>query len=752
MSKSLFIVESPAKAKTLSRYLGRDFVVKATVGHIKDLPSNSLGVNVARDFSPSYGIIRGKTKVVQAIREAAAGVEAVYLASDPDREGEAIAWHVAEEISRGKSQEGLPKFYRVLLHEITRTGLRKALDGAGELDKDRYESQLARRILDRLVGYELSPLLWKKVTGGLSAGRVQSVAVALIVDREREILAFVPQEYWVIRARLEGDNPPDFEARLVKIDGTKAQVGDEATARPLIERLRTAAWRVLSVEREEKRRWAPPPFITSTLQQEAFRLFRFSTKKTMSLAQRLYEGVEMGEMGAHGLITYMRTDSTRLADEAVFGVRKFIEEQFGASYLPDAPIRYKNKKSAQDAHEAIRPTSLDFHPDKVASFLDKDELKLYRLIWNRFVACQMAPARYDVTVATIAADEKWIFEATGKVLLFDGYLKLYLDDEAQEDGNDRLPPLRPEELLKLLSVDGEQQFTQPPPRFTEGTLVKELERKGIGRPSTYATILSTIQDKNYVERDKGKFRPTDLGFVVTDLLRENFADIIDVGFTAQMEEELDRIEEGNALRPDVLSTFWGKFKVELETAKTQMKSVKREPEKTDVVCPKCASPMVVRFGRKGSFLACSAFPECKTTLAFQRSEDGRLQVIQEKVADEKCDQCGAQMVLREGRFGRFWACSSYPKCRGTRPFSTGFACPREGCTGTLVEKKSKKNSTYYRCSRSPECEHVSFGRPKAVPCPSCNHAYMEEKGRGKARSLRCPKCGHSSEIQETGEA
>jgi DNA topoisomerase-1 len=752
MSKSLFIVESPAKAKTLSRYLGRDFVVKATVGHIKDLPSNSLGVNVGRDFSPSYGIIRGKTKVVQAIREAASDVEAVYLASDPDREGEAIAWHVAEEISRGRSQEKLPKFYRVLLHEITKTGLRKALDGAGELDRDRYESQLARRILDRLVGYELSPLLWKKVTGGLSAGRVQSVAVALIVDREREILAFVPQEYWIIRAKLQGDNPPEFEARLVRIDGAKAQVGDEATARPLIEQLKTAAWKVLSVEKEEKRRWAPPPFITSTLQQEAFRLFRFSTKKTMSLAQRLYEGVEMGEMGAHGLITYMRTDSTRLADEAVFGVRKFIEEQYGPSYLPDGPIRYKNKKSAQDAHEAIRPTSLDFQPDKVASFLDKDELRLYRLIWNRFLACQMAPARYDVTVATIAADERWIFEATGKVLLFDGYLKLYLDDEAQEDGNDRLPPLRPEELLKLLAVDGEQQFTQPPPRFTEGTLVKELERRGIGRPSTYATILSTIQDKNYVDRDKGKFRPTDLGVVVTDLLRENFADIIDVGFTAQMEEELDRIEEGNALRPDVLGSFWGKFKVELETAKTQMKSVKREPEKTDVVCPRCSSPMVVRFGRKGSFLACSAFPECKTTLAFQRGEDGQLQVIQEKVSDQKCDLCSAEMVLREGRFGRFWACSNYPKCKGTRPYSTGFPCPREGCSGSLVEKKSKKNSTYYRCSRSPECEHVSFGRPRPGACPSCNNPYMEEKGRGKAKSLRCPKCGHSAEAQDAGEA
>ncbi|MBM4352667.1 MAG: type I DNA topoisomerase [Deltaproteobacteria bacterium] len=752
MSKSLFIVESPAKAKTLSRYLGRDFIVKATVGHIKDLPSNSLGVNVAREFSPSYGIIRGKSKVVQSIREASMGVEAVYLASDPDREGEAIAWHVAEEISRGRSQDSLPRFLRVMLHEITRTGLRKALDDAGELDRNRYESQLARRILDRLVGYELSPLLWKKVTGGLSAGRVQSVAVALVVDREKEILAFVPQEYWIIRARLLGDNPPDFEARLVRIDGNKAQVSDEATARPLIERLKTAAWRVLSVAREEKRRWAPPPFITSTLQQEAFRLFRFSTKRTMSLAQRLYEGVDMGEMGAHGLITYMRTDSTRLADEAVFGVRKFIEEQHGPAYLPDGPIRYKNKKSAQDAHEAIRPTSLEFTPEKVASFLDRDELKLYNLIWNRFVACQMAPARYDVTVATVSADERWIFEATGKVLLFDGYLKLYLDDEAQEDGNDRLPPLRPEEMLKLLSLDGEQQFTQPPPRFTEGTLVKELEKRGIGRPSTYATILSTIQEKNYVERDKGKFRPTDLGVVVTDLLRENFADVIDVGFTAQMEEELDRIEEGNALRPEVLSSFWSKFKVELDTARMQMKSVKREPEKTDVSCPKCSSPMVVRFGRKGSFLACSAFPECKTTLAFQRGEDGRLSVIEEKVADEKCDQCSSQMVLREGRFGRFWACSNYPKCRGTRPYSTGFPCPKPDCGGTLVEKKSKKNSTYYRCSRSPQCDHVSFGRPRQVPCPSCGLPYMEEKGRGKARSIRCPKCGHSTEALEAGEA
>ena len=744
MPKSLFIVESPAKARTLSRYLGKDYIVKATVGHIMDLPSNSIGVKVDKDFSPDLRVIRGKSKVVQDIRSAAEEAENVYLASDPDREGEAIAWHVAREISRGrKGKDDEPTFYRVLLHEITRNGLKKALAEAGKLDRNRYESQLARRILDRLVGYELSPLLWKKVSAGLSAGRVQSVAVALIVDRERELQAFNPEEYWVVRASLEGRTPPEFSARLVRIEGEKALVPNEETATPLLENLRKATYMVDGVQRDEKKKYPLPPFITSTLQQEAHRLLRFTTRKTMSLAQRLYEGVDMGDMGTHGLITYMRTDSTRIADEAIFAARDFVKGNFGDDYMPPRVMRYKNKRSAQDAHEAIRPTSMKYSPDAVAKFLDRDLLRLYRLIWNRFLACQMAPARYDVTVVTIAADEKWVFESTGRVMLFDGYLKLYR--EAETNGNEAppLPGLDKGEQLKLLDVDGEQNFTQPPPRFSEGTLVKELERKGIGRPSTYATILSTIQDKKYVLRAKGRFTPTELGYVVTDLLRESFPRIIDHNFTALMEEELDRIEEGDVGRNEILNAFWEKFKVLLDGAKTNMRSIKKDPEKTDVVCPSCSAPMVIRFGRNGAFLACSTFPECKSTLAFERDETGKPTVVEETVSDETCPQCSGKMVLKEGRWGRFWACVQYPECKTTLPFSTGFPCPKEGCEGTLVEKRSKKKSIYYRCSRAPDCDHVSFARLTDKKCSSCTNPYMEEKGRGKNKTLRCPKCGHS---------
>jgi len=744
MPKSLFIVESPAKAKTLSKYLGGGFVVRATVGHIKDLPADSLGVKPDKGFAPSFRVIQGKSKVISAIRSAAQGVDEVYLASDPDREGEAIAWHVAEEIQKEFKGNNCPEFKRVLLHEITKTGLKKALSEAGKLDRDRYESQLARRILDRLVGYELSPLLWKKVSGGLSAGRVQSVAVALVVDREREIQAFVPQEYWVITADLEGVNPPKFQARLIKVDGEKALLPDEATARPLLDHLRTVPWAVLDVQREEKKKYSPPPFITSTLQQDAHRIFRFTTKRTMALAQQLYEGVDMGGMGTHGLITYMRTDSVRVSEEALHAVRGFIDSTFGARYVPSSPNRFRNKKSAQDAHEAIRPTSMEFTPDKVAGYLDKDQARLYGLIWNRFVASQMAPAVFDVTEVTIRAGDRWLFQATGKVLLFDGFLALYRDFESDDDAAGALPPLNPGESLRLLDINGEQRFTQPPSRFTEGTLVKELEKKGIGRPSTYATILSTIQDKQYVERDKGKFAPTELGFVVTDLLRANFPDVMDVGFTAQMEEELDRVEEGAEKREELLEKFWSGFKTALDTARTNMRSVKKEPEKTDVKCPKCGSAMVIRFGRRGAFLACSAFPECRTTMAFERGGDGAPKAVEEVISPEKCELCGANMVLRQGRFGKFWACTTYPKCKGTRPYSTNLPCPREGCGGTLIEKLSKKKTTFHRCSNYPKCDFVSFGRLKPVACTECANPYLEEKGRGKAKSFVCPKCGNQS--------
>jgi len=740
MPKALLVVESPAKARTLSKYLGKDFVVRATVGHIKDLPTNQLGVAVGRDFQPTLQLIRGKSKVIEAIREAARGASSVFLASDPDREGEAIAWHVADEISRGRKSEDVPPLYRVLLHEITRTGVRKALDAPGELDRKRYESQLARRIVDRLVGYELSPLLWKKVSGGLSAGRVQSVAVALVVDREREIVGFKPQEYWVIKALLDGRLPPQFAAKLVRIDGKKSEIGSSEQAQPLIEALRAARYSVDSVKRDEKQRFAPPPFITSTLQQDAHRILHFSAKKTMQLAQKLYEGVDIGDMGTAGLITYMRTDSLRVSDEAVGAVRDYVRTSFGPQYVPQSPNRFRNRKTAQDAHEAIRPTSMDFSPDKVARYLERDMARLYSLIWNRFVASQMAPAKFDVTVVGITADGRFGLEATGRVQLFDGFLRAFRDVEAEDGDEPALPPLAVGEPLSLARVDGEQNFTQPPPRFTEGTLVKELEKLGIGRPSTYATILSTIEDKSYVDKEKGRFRPTDLGFVVTDLLRENFPKIMDVQFTAQMEEDLDRIEEGDLERVQLLSQFWSGFQELLTTAKANMKSVKKSPEKTELPCPRCGNPLVIRFGKNGSFLACSTFPKCRTTLPFVRGDDGKPVLVQEQKSEEKCEVCGADVVLKSGRFGRFWACVSYPECKFTRPFSTGYKCFREGCNGTLVEKRSKRNSTFYRCSNR-DCEAVVFGRIKEGPCPTCGNPFLEEKGRGKEKQLRCPKCG-----------
>lgn len=742
MGKSLLVVESPAKARTLSRYLGKDFVVKATVGHVKDLPQNALGVNVEKGFSPSYRLIRGKNKVLQGIRGAAEGVEAVYLASDPDREGEAIAWHVAEEISRGKKKDEIPAFYRVMLHEITKGGVIRALENPLRLDRKRYESQLARRILDRLVGYELSPLLWRKVSAGLSAGRVQSVAVALVVDREREIQAFDATEYWVFQVALDAAKPPQFNARLTQIEGEKATVSSEDQAKPLQTALEKAVYKVRGVKTEEKKRHALPPLITSTLQQDAHRLYRFSAKKTMSIAQRLYEGMDLGPMGTHGLITYMRTDSMRVADEAIFAARGYVEKAFGKEFLPPKPLQYKNKKSAQDAHEAIRPTSMGHSPSAVQQYLDRDMFRLYRLIWNRFIASQMAPARFDVTSVQILADEKWLFESTGRQMLFEGFLKVFKSVATEEDEVAILPPLAKGQELKLDSLDAKQQFTQPPSRFSEGTLVKELEKQGIGRPSTYATILSTIQDKQYVVREKNRFFPTELGSVVTDLLRDNFPNIMDVAFTAQMEESLDKIEDGDTKRKDLLQQFWDKFSTSLETARTEMKNIKQEPKKTDLKCPRCESILVIRFGKNGAFLACSAFPECRTTMPYVRDENGKPALPKEEVSDEKCAECEGKMVLRDGRFGRFWACADYPNCKHTQPYSMGFDCPREKCEGHVVEKKSKKGSLYYRCSVK-ECDFVAFAKLATTPCPKCALPFMEEKGRGQKKTLTCSRCGHS---------
>ncbi|MBI5440640.1 MAG: type I DNA topoisomerase [Deltaproteobacteria bacterium] len=747
MAKSLLIVESPAKARTLKGYLGNEFRVEASVGHVKDLPKSELGVDVD-DFTPHYGVIRGKGKVLQELKKAAQEADVIYLAPDPDREGEAIAWHIAEEIAPKKTQKPI---YRVMIHEITKSGVKEALSHPGKLDEDRYNAQQARRILDRLVGYQISPILWDKVRRGLSAGRVQSVALRLVADRERQVKAFVSEEYWTIGAELEGRNPPPFTAKLRKTGGKdpKLKTGAEAEA------LRAAAagepFVLKTVERKEKKRHPAPPFITSTLQRDAFRKHRFSARKTMTLAQRLYEGVDI-EGQPVGLITYMRTDSTRLSEGALAACREHIRDVYGAAYLPASAVHYKVKKGAQDAHEAIRPSSMEHTPERCKPYLEADQYRLYKLIWDRFVACQMKPALYDQTTFDIEAGTH-LFRSTGSILKFKGFMAVYVEgvDEPEEEGEEgaALPDLEAGETLKLLKVTADQHFTQPPPRFTESTLVKELEEQGIGRPSTYAQILSTLRDKGYVEMVERRFVPTDLGILVNDLLVVNFPEVLDVGFTAQMEAALDGVEEGKRPWRDLLKSFYGPFSATLERASRDMVNVKTREEPTDVPCPRCEKTMVIRWGRNGFFLACSGYPECRTTKEFERGPDGTIRIIEGELLGEACPDCGSDLMIKKGRFGRFVACARYPECRYTRAVGTGVPCPRENCGGELVEKRSKRGRTFYACNRYPGCDYAQWDRPIARECPQCGNPFLVEKVGKQGTTVRCPRkgCGYKEEAE-----
>ncbi len=619
MAKSLVIVESPAKAKTIGKYLGKQFVVKASLGHVKDLPKKDLSVDVDKNFEPHYEVIEGKKKLMAELRAAAKGVDSVYLAADPDREGEAICFHLQEELNGSKKG---PKFYRVMFNEITAGAIKKAFEKPGSVNLHLVDAQQARRVLDRLVGYKISPLLWDKVRRGLSAGRVQTVALRLIVDREREIRAFVKREYWTIDVQLNAKKPPVLTARFTKKNDEAIELPDEATTKGLLDQLDGAKYLVQSVTTKEKKRNPVPPFITSTLQQEASRKLRFSVKRTMMLAQRLYEGVELGSEGSVGLITYMRTDSTRVSQDALDEVRGLIKDRYGAPFVPESPNVYKGKKDAQDAHEAIRPSSPRRTPDDVTPYLQEDELKLYRLIWMRFVASQMMPAIFDQTTIDVAAKGQdaatYMFRATGSVPKFKGFLEVYEEGKDQKDADDeelkhRLPLVTEGEELKFKSIDPEQHFTEPPPRFNEATLVKELESDGVGRPSTYASILSTIQEREYVKKDAGKFVPTELGMVVTDLLLESFQNIFDVTYTARMEEELDEIEEGKMDWREAMSEFYERFQKELAHAERHMTDIKRMEEPTGESCEKCGKPMVIKWGRFGKFIACSGYPECSNT-------------------------------------------------------------------------------------------------------------------------------------------
>ncbi len=736
--KPLIIVESPTKARTIGRIVGKDFLVEASVGHIKDLPERELGVDIEGGFVPRYVLIKGKEKVVRRLKKLSEASPRIYLASDPDREGEAIAWHIAEEIADGK------EVHRVLIHEITPRGVKEALDNPRGLQESLYRAQQARRILDRLVGYKISPLLWKKVKRGLSAGRVQSVALRLICEREREIEEFVPEEYWTITAELEHPSkPPPFKAKLSKKGEQKVEIRTEEEARAILEELQALKFVVHGVKKKERRRIPAPPFITSTLQQEASKRLRFSVKRTMVLAQQLYEGVALGELGHRGLITYMRTDSVRVAPEAIEAARNLIRELFGPEYLPPKPHPFKSRKGAQEAHEAIRPASLDLPPDKVRPYLTQDQYALYKLIWDRFLASQMAQARLEQMTVEVKAGE-FLFSATGTVVKFPGFLVLWREEE-EEDGFG-LPELQVGEELKVREIVPKQHFTQPPARYTESSLVKELEEKGIGRPSTYATIITTLQERGYVVLKDRKFHPTELGRLVSELLVANFPGIMDVGFTAQMEEKLDQIEEGKILWREVLEEFYRSFSEELERASREMRDVKRERRLTDIICDRCGSPMEIRWGRYGEFLSCSAFPRCKNAKMFVRDEEGRIRVVEEERAGEDCPVCSSPMVIKRGRYGRFLACSRWPECDFTKPLTTGVKCPMEGCDGELVERRTKRGRIFYSCSRYPECRYTLSYRPLNEPCPSCGHPFLVEGRKG----VFCPNdgCDYRRELEE----
>jgi len=747
MGQSLVIVESPAKARTIKKYLGRSYQVLASVGHVKDLPEKELGVDIKNNFAPTYVVIRGKQKILKKIIDEASKVDDVYLAPDPDREGEAIAWHIGDEISKKAKKT---KVHRILFNEITEKAIKEAIVHPQLLDQKLFEAQQARRILDRLVGYQISPILWKKVRRGLSAGRVQSVAVRIVCEREAEINAFVSKEYWSIVAHLEGKNPPPFEAKLVKIKGENVEISNETTAKGILDELEKQPFVLQKITKSERKRNPTPPFITSKLQQEAARKLGFTAKKTMALAQHLYEGVEIGEAGLVGLITYMRTDSPRVSDSAIEAVRAYISERYGSPSLPSEPVRYKSKRGAQEAHEAIRPTSLSYPPEIVEPYLERDALRLYDLIWKRFVASQMNPAIFDQTAFDINAGP-YMLRATGQIMRSPGFMAVYMEgvDEEQakdEEENPTLPELSEGEKLRLLSLDPNQHFTQPPPRFTEASLVKALEELGIGRPSTYAAILSTIQDKDYVKKIEGRFWPTELGKLVNELLVGSFPAIIDVKFTAQMEEELDDVEEGKRTWIATLNDFYGPFEKSLKEAAKKMRDVKKQQVVTEYKCENCGSPMVIKWGRHGEFLACSRYPECKTTREFKRTEEGEIKLTEQKTTEEKCENCGSPMVVRRGRFGEFLACSRYPECKTTKSIGLGIKCP--DCGGELVARRSRKGKTFYSCSNYPKCKFALWNKPYPGPCPKCGFAILTEKYVKKTGEnlVACPQkeCGYSA--------
>jgi len=816
LSKGLVIVESPAKAKTIQKYLGKGYTVEASLGHVKDLPKSTLGVDIDKDFDTEYIVIPGKEKVLVKLKKLAQSAESIYLAPDPDREGEAIAAHLAEELSgngsrkkKKKSDDGL-RIQRVTFNEITQRAVRDAFEHPRQIDRNLVDAQQARRVLDRLVGYQVSPLLWDKVRRGLSAGRVQTVALRLIVEREREIKAFEPKEYWTMDAHLAASKPPVFDARFLGKGEEKIEIGNGEDAEKIRAALEKADWIVRSVDKKERRRNAAAPFTTSKLQQDSSRKLRFSVKRTMMIAQRLYEGIELGDEGLVGLITYMRTDSTRVSNDALAEVREYIGKEYGPQFLPESPNTFREKKEAQAAHEAIRPTSALRHPDQIKQYLKEDEYKVYKLIWQRFVASQLNPAVFDQTTVDIDAksgSETFWLRVTGSVLKFEGFLKVYEEskegkDEEDEELKHKLPPLEVGQKLTLKALKPEQHFTEPPPRYNEASLVKELEERGIGRPSTYSAILSTIQERQYVQKLGGKFVPTEIGLVVTDLLVDNFRDIFDVQYTARMEEELDEIEEGKEKWTDALAEFYKRFAKDLKYAEKHMENIKRMEKPTDEKCERCGSPLVIKWGKHGSFYACSSYdkddpnsctftkenpinlpdldsadiqetsheeycencgrvmvlkrgrfgqfmactgyPDCKTT---RRLDQGKK--VPDIPLEETCPKCGRNMVIRHGRYGEFTSCSGYPDCKYVKQNFIGVKCP-DCKDGDLVEKRARrKGNTFYGCSNYPKCKFTSANKPIAEKCPTCGSKYLVEKTLKAGPVIACPnkECDYERPVE-----
>ncbi len=751
MPDALVVVESPAKARTINKILGKRFKVLASMGHVRDLPQKELGIDVENGFKPTYRTIRGRDKFVKELRSASRSADRLILATDPDREGEAIAWHVAEALKRGDDAQ------RVMFNEITERAVREAVANPSRIDSRKVDAQQARRVLDRLVGYKVSPLLWKTVHGGLSAGRVQSVALRLICEREAAIVAFVPKEYWTVDVNVKREDTAPFKARLFRFKGEKPELKTREEVDRILSDLRAAAsdpgYRIAEVKRREQRRNPAPPFITSTLQQEASRRLRFTARKTMQVAQQLYEGIEVrvsttDATETTGLITYMRTDSTRLANEAVSAARDYIRGRFGEAYLPAKAKAYRKSKAAQDAHEAIRPTDMERPPQVVDAHLTPDQTKLYRLIWDRFIACQMAPAVYNRTTVDVRVDE-YELRATGSELKFAGFTALYTEgtDDELEEAQTRLPEgLKKGDTLIMMALLPEQHFTKPLPRFSEATLVKELESLEIGRPSTYAQIISTLQDKDYVGRNAGRFSPTDLGRTVNGILVQAFPDVFNVDFTARMEDELDQVENGEVGWVKVVEDFYGPFCRDLERAEGQRKQMKEAlQEETDRICEKCGNFFVIKWGRNGRFLACSGFPECRNTLPLEASEP--------EPSGEVCEKCGSEMAIRTGKNGRFLACSGYPDCKNTRSISTGVPCPQKDCDGQLKERSSRRGRTFFSCGNFPKCTYASWDRPLNLPCPMCEGPFLaEHTGRNGQTSVRCLKCRHTAPAREDEKA